>query len=282
METKNTWFMQKKFNSIILLFINIFAASFLLSCQTGPAQAPISPRIQGPEKSQENSQIKSTGSEVVQLPDFVGQRMPKVGVIFGPGGAKTFAHIGVLQELEKYKIPVDVAVGLEWGAVVGALYSTHGQSHEVDWKMSQLPKFGFSSKTLFSNKMRTASTKEFNAFLEKVFQDVKIENAKIPFACPFIRGGSGRIALATKGATKNTLRTCWYYPPIFSLNENMAAPFALAESVEFLKNKGAEFILLINVVESVDKKEFANWSEDQWSWFSWVPVLSSLDRKSVV
>jgi len=41
----------------------------------------------------------TVGSENVSVPDFVGKRAPHVGLILGPGGAKSWAHIGVLQEL---------------------------------------------------------------------------------------------------------------------------------------------------------------------------------------
>jgi len=35
----------------------------------------------------------------------------KVGLVFSGGGAKGFAHIGVLKALEEYDIPIDYLVG---------------------------------------------------------------------------------------------------------------------------------------------------------------------------
>lgn len=49
---------------------------------------------------------------------------PVVGVALGSGGARGFAHIGVLQALEEHGIPVDVVAGASMGSLVGALYVT--------------------------------------------------------------------------------------------------------------------------------------------------------------
>lgn len=47
----------------------------------------------------------------------------KVGLALGGGGARGFAHIGVLEVLEKERIPIDIISGTSMGAVVGALYA---------------------------------------------------------------------------------------------------------------------------------------------------------------
>lgn len=269
MATKSILFLLK--SSLIF-----FMGFLLISCQSKPAMAPQDPTIQLPTKSGDTSVGGSSAEESVNVPQFVGDRAPRVGLIFGPGGAKTVAQIGVLQELEKNKIPVTAVVGMEWGAVVGALFAMNGQSHEADWKISQLPKFSFSSKNPFSQKMRPADKKEFDSFLQKVFLSARIDQSKIPFACPSLRAPSGRVAMISKGATKTMLRSCWHYPPVFDISDSMAAPFAIHEAVSFLKSQGAELIVLINVLDSADKKQFADWADSDWNWLAWLPVLNSL------
>jgi NTE family protein len=51
-------------------------------------------------------------------------RRPRVGLVLGGGGARGAAHIGVLKELERMRVPIDVVVGTSMGAVVGGLYAT--------------------------------------------------------------------------------------------------------------------------------------------------------------
>ena len=40
---------------------------------------------------------------------------PRIGLVLGGGGAKGFAHIGVIAELERLHIPVDVVTGTSMG-----------------------------------------------------------------------------------------------------------------------------------------------------------------------
>lgn len=50
---------------------------------------------------------------------------PKIGLVLSGGGARGFAHIGVLRVLERYAIEVDALAGTSMGAILGALYA-HG------------------------------------------------------------------------------------------------------------------------------------------------------------
>jgi len=59
----------------------------------------------------------------------------KIGLALGGGGARGLAHIGVLEVLEKEKIPIDFISGTSMGAVVGALYAKKGK---VDYLKSKI------------------------------------------------------------------------------------------------------------------------------------------------
>src|SRR5574340_422879 len=64
--------------------------------------------------------------------DSVPSHRPKIGVVFGGGGAKGAAHIGVLKVLEEQKIPVDYIAGTSMGAIVGALYASGLSADELE------------------------------------------------------------------------------------------------------------------------------------------------------
>lgn len=65
---------------------------------------------------------------------------PRVALVLSGGGARGFAHVGVLKVLEAARVPVDLIVGTSMGAIVGGLYAS-GMSAEalereilaVDW-----------------------------------------------------------------------------------------------------------------------------------------------------
>jgi NTE family protein len=48
---------------------------------------------------------------------------PRIGLVLGGGGARGAAHIGVLEVLEKMRIPVDCVAGTSMGALVAGAYA---------------------------------------------------------------------------------------------------------------------------------------------------------------
>ncbi|MFU8887517.1 MAG: patatin-like phospholipase family protein [Trueperaceae bacterium] len=52
-------------------------------------------------------------------------RRPKIGLVLSGGGARGFAHIGVLRVLERHGVEVDALAGTSMGAILAALHA-HG------------------------------------------------------------------------------------------------------------------------------------------------------------
>jgi len=70
--------------------------------------------------------------ETVSTPEKTPKKRPKIGLVLSGGGARGFAHIGVLKVLEENQIPVDYVAGASMGALVGALYSTGRTPAEME------------------------------------------------------------------------------------------------------------------------------------------------------
>ncbi|MDX1498682.1 MAG: patatin-like phospholipase family protein [Woeseiaceae bacterium] len=49
---------------------------------------------------------------------------PRVGLVLGGGGARGAAHVGVLRELERLRVPIDAIAGTSMGAFIGGLYAS--------------------------------------------------------------------------------------------------------------------------------------------------------------
>ncbi|MCH8302656.1 MAG: patatin-like phospholipase family protein, partial [Proteobacteria bacterium] len=64
-------------------------------------------------------QVKAQPTE----PEINNVRL-RIGLALGGGGARGAAHIGVLKELERLRIPIDAIAGTSMGAVVGGLYAS--------------------------------------------------------------------------------------------------------------------------------------------------------------
>ena len=55
---------------------------------------------------------------VTKLVDATEATRPCVGLVLGGGGARGTAHIGVLEVLQRLKVPVDCVAGTSMGALV--------------------------------------------------------------------------------------------------------------------------------------------------------------------
>ena len=60
------------------------------------------------------------------------QTRPRVGLALSGGGAKGFAHIGVLKVLEAIKMPVDCIAGTSMGSIIGGLYAIGYTAAELE------------------------------------------------------------------------------------------------------------------------------------------------------
>ena len=52
----------------------------------------------------------------------LSQETGKVGLVLSGGGAKAFAHVGVLKAMEEKGVQIDYIVGTSGGALIGGLY----------------------------------------------------------------------------------------------------------------------------------------------------------------
>src|SRR2546428_12283140 len=65
---------------------------------------------------------------------------PRIALVLGGGGARGFAHVGVLRVLEQEKIPIDLVVGTSVGSLIGALYASDPNTFELEWKAFKIEK----------------------------------------------------------------------------------------------------------------------------------------------
>lgn len=63
---------------------------------------------------------------------------PSVVVVLAGGGAKGFAHLAVLRQLERDRIPIARIVGTSMGAVVGGLYASGMSTDDIERMVASL------------------------------------------------------------------------------------------------------------------------------------------------
>ena len=106
-----------------------------------------------------------------------------VGLVLGGGGARGFAHIGVIRALEEAGIPIDRVGGTSMGAVMGALYA-----RGFDWKdMVRLNRWGwvkYQPHKLYTLPMISLlSSRKAERMLDMMFGDDLIEDLWLSYFC---------------------------------------------------------------------------------------------------
>ncbi len=183
----------------------------------------------------------------VVLPPAV-KSLVKVGVIVGPGGMKTFAALGVFREMNRARIPIHAIAGLEWGSVIGGLYASQGQINDAEWKAYKLREDNLPEAGFLQSKAAAANVSKLGSFLDASFSGLAVEKTRIDFACATTAPGSDKTGWLNRGSMKSAMERCLPYPPMFQNSASMASPFAIDEAATWLRGRGANVILLIDVL----------------------------------
>ena len=94
--------------------------------------------------------------------------MSKFGLALGGGGARGFAHIGVLKVLDEENIKIHSITGCSMGALVGGLYAYYGNAKEVEdfiLKAIKHPKF----VELGTDKLKENNKKPDKSYFEQFY-----------------------------------------------------------------------------------------------------------------
>lgn len=241
----------------ILILALMLSALTLEGCRTAPppkSPAKIGARPQiGPSlETSESLTGKAANDEDDMPPQPTPTQPKKVAVILGPGGGKSFAHVGVLKALQQQRIPIEKVVGLEWGALVGGLFAVKGSTHDVEWKLYKMEQRNLlEPKGFFSRRADENSLNVMDGFFNDVFGREEIEKARVSFACPSRSIWTGVVAWQTRGAFKDVMRRCMSFPPVFKPQGTFIAGASQAsEAVEMLAKEGYNVIIFVNVLGS--------------------------------
>lgn len=220
-----------------------------------PEAIPNPPQPQQPSTPAQTQPPKpAPGLEQPEEPIPQPQRYEakKVAVILGPGGAKAFAHVGVLKALQQQRIPIEKVIGLEWGALMGGLFAVKGQVHDVEWKLYKMEQQNpFESKGFFKRDSGERAISIMDDFLKDSFGGDEVSRSKVVFACPAKSLASGVLVWQNRGPYRDVMKRCLPYPPIFKAQGNLIAyPSAATEAVDWLVREGYNVIILVNVLGS--------------------------------
>lgn len=212
------------------------------------------------------------------------KKRPTVGLVLSGGGARGFAHIGVLKVLEENHIPVDYIGGASMGALIGALYSmgkTPAEMEELvgtlDWDkllqpQASLENLSFRRRedrrnipapiplTGKPNDLKLPNALNSGQEISLLFDRETLpyaairnfDNLPIPFRAVATNLLTGDSVTLKSGSLSQSLRATMSIPGVFSpieIDGKILADGGLVNNIptDVVKAMGADIVIVVNI-----------------------------------
>ena len=219
---------------------------------------------------------------------------PKVGLVLSGGGAKGFAHIGVLKVIEQSGLQIDYIAGTSMGAVVGGLYAAdyspkeidsiinsydfmellqdkiprgqsaffekqYGEKHLISFPVTKKGKITLPSGIAHGQ----AVYNEMNALFEHVHDVHDFNDLTIPFFCMTTNLETGEAVILDKGNLPEAIRASASLPTLLKpieIGENTFIDGGLANNfpVDEMRERGANIVIGVDVQGKLEDKDNIN------------------------
>lgn len=221
------------------------------------------------------------------------QKTPKTGLVLSGGGAKGFAHIGVLKVIDSLDIKIDYIAGTSMGAIIGALYASGYSGKQLDSIFravnfddvinDNLPR---AAKTFYErdNSEKYAVTLPFNKFKVKlpsalsrgqnvfnllsmltlhVTDITDFDKLPIPFFCVATDVETGKAIILDHGNLAQTVTASGAFPSLFQpvvIDDQVLIDGGVINNypIDELKAKGMDVIIGVDVQHGLSKREDLN------------------------
>jgi len=178
------------------------------------------------------------------------KKRPLVGLALGGGMARGCAHIGVLRELEKHDIPIDLIAGTSVGSLIGGAYAA-GLSPDQIEKMALTISWNDLGRVTIS-KLGFYNSERTEEYIRKHFPVTEFEKARLPFGAVATDIQTGKMVIFTEGSLPLAIRASCampiFYTPVV-VNGRMMVDGGLVGHIpaSVARLMGADLVIAIDV-----------------------------------
>jgi NTE family protein len=178
------------------------------------------------------------------------KKRPVVGLALGGGMARGCAHIGVLRELEKHDIPIDLIAGTSVGSLIGGAYAA-GLSPDQIEKMALTISWNDLGRVTIS-KLGFYNSERTEEYVRKHFPVTEFEKARLPFGAVATDIQTGKMVIFTEGSLPLAIRASCampiFYTPVV-VNGRMMVDGGLVGHIpaSVARLMGADLVIAIDV-----------------------------------
>ena len=221
------------FSNRVQTWALLMALALLVGCATSPAPPKEEP-IPAP------------------VPEVVSVKPKRLGLALGGGGARGFAHVGVLQVLEEAGIKPDLVVGTSAGSLVGALYASGKTGAQVQRIAETMEESTITDWALPFLNRGVLRGEALARYVSSQTQGRKIEELPIRLGIVATDLNLGEGVLFQRGDTATAVRASSAVPSVFLpvrinnrdyVDGGLVAPVP----VRYAKEMGAEVVLAVDI-----------------------------------
>jgi len=189
----------------------------------------------------------------------------RVGLVLGAGGARGWAHIGVLEALEKERVTVDMIAGTSIGALVGAIYAKTCSAEEtLRLTVGKFPNRKTARKKIFDYTVPSRGFIKGNKILRMVEDAVEkadFLDLTIPLAVVAVDIHSGEPVVLNRGSVAEAVRSSIAIPGVMEparIEQRWLVDGGLVNPVpaDILIRKGIDFIIGVFLESRISKIEW--------------------------
>jgi NTE family protein len=177
---------------------------------------------------------------------------PTIGLALGGGGARGFAHIGVIRALIEHGLKPDVVVGTSIGAVIGGCHAAGRLDTIEDWARGLTRRGLLNYLDVSLSGSGLIGGGKLAARLDEALGDTLIETLPVRFATITTEVGTGHEIWLTRGRLVDAVRASYALPGVFppvSLDGRWLVDGALVNPVPVSAARvfGARLVIAVNL-----------------------------------
>jgi NTE family protein len=179
-----------------------------------------------------------------------GRKRLRVGLALGGGVARGIAHVGVLRELERNNIPIDLIAGTSVGSLVGGGYAS-GLSPDDLAELARKIRWSDLGRVTVS-RLGFFNSARMETFINNAFPLKKIEEMRIPLGVVATDIQEGRMVVFTEGDVALAIRASCAIPCYFTpvmVNGRMMVDGGLVGHLpaSVARGMGADLVIAVDV-----------------------------------
>lgn len=188
-------------------------------------------------------------------------REPVIALALGGGGAKGFAHIGVIKVLESHGIKPEIVTGTSAGSFVGSIYASGKTPYQLQQLALQLKEADIRDLTL--NSQGIILGQKLQNYVNTQVSNKPIEKFPIRFAAVATRLDNGQKADFIKGNAGQAVRASCSIPNVFVpttiaktkyIDGGLVSPIP----VKTARDMGADIVIAVDISARPDASRPVN------------------------